>query len=450
MVKHFVQETHNELDRRTTAIANKRRKTTLKIGVDKHTNSDNSGIMSYRRTKKRFGKFRLFVVAGAALALQTAPQPTMAASEPEWLTVVNLYRASAGLGPVTENPAASQGSIAHSQYLLKNRVISHGEDVGAPGYSAEGVRGGETGNVATGSGEKVGERSTIEGWMTAPFHGLAMIEPYPQPHGYGLVVSGSRWASTLSHSWDSYRTPGADSSLDPLRLAVGAVERAFPEMRNSGFEAALRGVTIVVTYPKRRFSVVGDTVRELLGGEPPFPTVVWPGNQSAVPLVRYAGSEWPDPITACKGWTSKAGLPLLIHRSMPTSVAEATVTDSDGTPLQLCLVDSGTYKHPDPEQEEYAKGLLETDAILIPKNPLTPGHTYKVHAELADGEVLDWTFGTTTDGSIKLPPGTAMEGRAIPGVPFQPVEPQPTKSVAKKPSKSPAKATPIKRPAKKR
>jgi Cysteine-rich secretory protein family len=399
--------------------------------------------MRNRTAIKNRYRLSLLVILSTAIATNLVSQPTLAATEPEWLTVLNLYRASARLGAVTEDPTASSGSVAHSQYLLQNRVISHGEDSGKPGYSAEGVRGGETGNVATGSGAKVGQRETIEGWMTAPFHGLAMIEPNSQRFGYGLATSGMRWASTLSHSWDAYQSP-SDVGDGPLKLAVTAVQRTHPDVNKSSMEASQRGINIVVDFSGRRFVVIGETVRELKADEPPFATVVWPADTSAVPLVRYAGSEWPDPITACKGWTSKAGLPILIHRSVPTAVISATVTDTNGTPQQVCPIDSESYTNPNPADEKYASGLLEMDAIIIPKNPLIPGHSYKVHVELND-EVLDWTFGTTTDGSIKLPAGSPLEGTAMPGVAFQPVTAQqaktavPTKS-ASKPKPAPKKS----------
>ncbi len=401
--------------------------------------------MSKQRTQRRLAKFALYVLAATTLTSQARVQPALAAPEPEWLTVLNLYRASAGLGSVTENPAASEGSTAHSEYLVKNRARGHGEDPGRPGYSAIGVRGGETGNVVTGSGGKVGERSTIEGWMTAPFHGLAMIDPNSQRYGYGLVSNGSRWASTLSHSWDGYAEPGSGGAT-ALEAAIATVERTYPDVNKSSIEASQRGMNMVVNFSGRRFLVVGEKVRELQREEPAFSTVVWPGNGSGVPLVRYAGSEWPDPITACKGWTEKAGLPILIHRSIPTLVKTATVTDTNGASLPVCSIDSDTYTNPDPGDQDYASNLLETSVIVIPKNPLTPGHSYRVQVKLEDGETLDWTFGVTTDGSIQLPPGSPLEGRSIPGTPFQADAVKQAKPATTNSPKSPAKPAPVKKP----
>jgi hypothetical protein len=63
--------------------------------------------------------------------------------EPEWLTVVNLYRASAGIGPATENLAASAGAKAHADYLVKNRAGGHDEYQNRPGFSREGLRAGQ-------------------------------------------------------------------------------------------------------------------------------------------------------------------------------------------------------------------------------------------------------------------------------------------------------------------
>ena len=416
--------------------------TTITIGVDNGFRSGEAESMRYRTTKKNRYRLGLLVILATAIGTQLAPQTTLAATEPEWLTVLNLYRASAGIDAVTENPTASQGSLAHSQYLLQNRVMGHGEEPDLPGYSAEGVRGGETGNVASGLGAKIGQRATIEMWMTAPFHGLAMMAPNSKTYGYALTTSGTRWASTLSYGWDSYKVPG-DESTDPLKLAVDAVERAHPDLSNTSMNASLRGSTIVVNFSGRRFVVSGESVRELQPGEAPYPTVVWPSNKTAVPLVRYAGSEWPDPITACKGWSSNAGLPILIRRSVPTKVVTATVTDTNGAPLQVCAIDSSTYRNPNPDDQEYAAEILKTNAIVIPKNPLLPGRSYRVRVELADSdlsiETLDWVFSTTTDGSIKLPPGSPMEGRATPGAPFQPVRAQATTPSAAKTVKPPVK-----------
>jgi hypothetical protein len=384
-----------------------------------------------RTTKKRRSGLGLFVVLSTLISTQLASQPTLAATEPEWLTVLNLYRATAGLAPGTENPAASQGSRAHTSYLLTNRSVGSGEAPDTPGYSQNGVRADATGIVSNSSGA-IGQRQTIERWMTTPFKGLALIEPYAQPYGYGLEVRGSRWVSTLSHSWDSYRVPGSSAESDPLRLAVAAVERAYPEVSGSNMFADLRGVTLVVRFEKRRFLVVGESIRELRPDERAFPTVVWPGNGSSVPLVRNSGVDSSDLINACEGWTLDAGLPILIHRSVITLVNKATLTDTNGAELEVCSIDFETIVSPDSEEQTEFEELIENDAILIPRKPLTPGHSYKVHVELLD-EVLDWTFGTTTDGSIKLPPGSPLEGRTIPGVPLQPVK------AAKPAKKSPSK-----------
>ncbi len=418
----------------------------IKMVDDNRQNASETGVMLPRTARKSARRIGFLTVFSITVAAQLAPQPTLAATEPEWLTVANLYRGSAGLAPVTENPAATAGAIAHSKYLLKNRTISHGEVTGKPGYSSAGVQGGETGNVATGGGGLVGERETVEAWMTAPFHGLAMLSPNSQPYGYGLATSGLSWAATLSHSWGSYADPQAAEANSPLRNAVAAVERAYPEVAHTSWSAKLSGDTIVIEFSARRFLVSGEKIRELQTGEPPFASVVWPGNASSVPLVRYAGSEWPDPISSCKGWTETAGLPILIHRSVPTIIKAATVTDSStGAALIVCPIDAQNYSNPSADDTTYARRMLENDAIILPKFPLTPGHSYRTHVELADGEVLDWSFGTTTDGSIKLPPGSQLEGRAIPGIGMQPVTAVQAVAIAssKTPSKVPSAKTPI-------
>ena len=117
--------------------------------------------------------------------------------EPEWLVIANLYRASAGLAPVTENPEASAGAAAHSRYLALHRLIGHDEERSKAGYSPAGLHAGMTGNVFGGYGGLT-QRQTIKGWMAAPFHGLAMLDPHAKVYEYGAFTNNGYWAATLS------------------------------------------------------------------------------------------------------------------------------------------------------------------------------------------------------------------------------------------------------------
>src|SRR2546430_6635586 len=41
--------------------------------------------------------------------------------------------------------------------------------------------------------------------------------------------------------------------------------------------------------------------------------VFWPGNAVTVPLRTYSGGEFPNPLSACSGYGTPAGLPVFIQ-----------------------------------------------------------------------------------------------------------------------------------------
>jgi uncharacterized protein YkwD len=390
---------------------------------------------------------RVALLLGGLMSINlatTAPSTAANAAEaqsPEWLTVVNLYRASAGLSSVTENAEASAGAIKHSAYLLRNNIIGHDEDPKDPGYSAEGKRAGLTGNVATGYGRLPGQRATIEEWMTAPFHGLGMLSPDSKNFGYGLVGTKKGWASTLSVFWDDYSDPDATGNgTGSIEAGYQAVLAKYPELKNRGYSGESRGARVVIEIDGRRFSVVDGVVTELAPASPGdanpsngAPTVVWPGNGTSVPVMRYYGGEWPDPMTSCKGFGNKVGLPLLIRRGRPTEIASASLTDATGVAQTLCTVTAETYRNPNAKDQEYASYILSGgEAFIVPKAPLMPGKSYRAVVDLTDGEHLDWTFSISTDANIHLPDGHPLAGQVTPGTPSQTGTKPPTKTPAKK------------------
>ncbi len=368
------------------------------------------------------------VFAGLALAvavvLPTASTAHSAeiAAEPQWLAVANLYRATAGLPAVTENSAASIGAQKHSSYINANRIIAHDEDPALAAYSPEGRRAGLTGNVANGFGGDVpSQRFLIEEWMTAPFHGLAMLNRDSTNFGFGFSGDGQGWGSTLSVGWDGFVEGPISHSV--LEQTVQTVLAKYPDLANRGYRVDSNGTRAYVVIERRRFSVVNGVVRELMNGEDEAgAAVVWPGPGSQVPLNRYFGGEYPDPIVSCAGWSNRSsGLPILIRRGKPIELQSATLTDSKGVAVDVCTISADTYKSPDPTEEKYARSLLhgEGSVIIIPKVPLVFGETYRVVAKTTNGETYDWSFGTSSDGAVHPPAGNVLANALTPGVPSQ-------------------------------
>ncbi len=369
----------------------------------------------------------LVVVAGVGVGF--AP-PARAQSDPVWLTVVNRYRALSGLDPVVENPEASAGALRHSSYLHRNRIIGHDEDPADPGYSAEGRRAGLSGNVATGYGRTPDDRAIVEGWMAVPFHGIGMLGPSFQRFGYGRFAAKSSWAATLSLFWDER---GASDDVDITKFdavfdaAYAALRAQIPDIDANGSSAAMRGTRVAISAGGRTFIVDGSTVTEIPGGGAPdavlataiapgLRTIVWPGDGTGVPLVRYSGSEYPNPLTSCPGYRTPVGLPLYVARGRDTELALVTITDDRGKTFPSCVLSAATFANPDPVAQALGRSVLGGYGAvsILPRTPLEFGRTYRVEVMTTDGERIGWSFRTTVDEIVPVA-GSPLAAQPTPG-----------------------------------
>jgi hypothetical protein len=206
------------------------------------------------------------------------PAPPFIAPNAAWLSVVNYYRAMAGLSAVTEDPSLSPGARNHSCYMLYNG-ISHDETPGLTGYTASGDTAGNQGNVAVSSGLDATARDQVELWMTGPFHAIGVLRPGLRSVGFGQC------RLTNTPTWHSAAT------LD----VFGGMNWNAPRPANA---------------------------------------IVWPGNGTTTNLNRFV-AETPNPVTYC-GWTGGAGLPVIAM--MPTTfgrLVSTTITGPSGR-LQTC------------------------------------------------------------------------------------------------------------------
>ncbi len=217
---------------------------------------------------------------GVESARAEAIPPFIPADAP-WLTVVNYYRAMAGLGPVSEDPALSGGAANHSCYMLFNG-ISHDEVPGRPGYTDSGDIAGNNGNVAVSSVVGTSARSHIELWMTGPFHAIGILRPNLARVGYG-------------------QCDNADTS--PWRS----------------------GATL-------------DVLNGLTSGPRPAEPILWPGNGTTTSLTKFI-TESPNPLDYC-GWTGGAGLPVMALMPEPVSSISVAMSGPSG-PLETCGLYSG-------------------------------------------------------------------------------------------------------------
>ena len=280
------------------------------------------------------GRTMRHIALACALSLLVAA-PTFAApgiAGDDWLTYTNTIRALANLPPVTENATWSAGAVKHNLYMIANG-LTHPETPGAPGYTPEGNEAGNNGNVFSGTGTYT-FRDAIDSWMTGPFHGAGIIDP---------MLSQSGFAITASNSGDS-----AAATMDVLR----------------GRQA------------------------------PPTSPVMFPGNGKQMPYRTYDGTEQPDPLSGCAGYTATAdapsGAPIYLLLAATPNVTASTLTKDGGGALPVCEIDETNYS--DPAQQDLGRGVLAMRhaVILMPQAPLSVG-TYRVSIT-SGGMAYMWSF----------------------------------------------------------
>jgi hypothetical protein len=258
---------------------------------------------------------------------------------PEWLTIVNGYRALSLLPPVTENTVWSDGDWKHARYMVKTDQITHDEDNNSPWYTPEGDEAAHSGNVMVSSSSSATDRSAIDLWLQGPFHALGILDPALLQSGFGSyreADGGWQMAATLDVSRGQGAIPGS------------------------------------VKFP-----------------------ILWPGNGVSFPFNSYNGGESPDPLTSCSGYSAPTGFPVIIQLG-PGNITPNVTAHSfarGGTALVHCIYDETNYSNPDGGSQSLVRSILNArDAVvLIPRQPLSAGQTYTVSIT-ANGQTYIWTF----------------------------------------------------------
>ncbi|MCW5889548.1 MAG: hypothetical protein KIT14_03255 [bacterium] len=258
----------------------------------------------------------------------------------DWRATVNGFRGLAGLPPVAENPDWSAGAAAHAKYAVKEDVVGHSENPISPFFSEAGLLAAQNGNVAGTSDAHPPVAWAVDLWMTGPFHAIGVLDPVLATSGYG----------------------------------------AYSEADGGDVQSA----------------AVLDVIRGRTGGDLglPFP-VVFPGNGTTLPLGRYAGGEFPDPLASCPGYTPPTGPPLLVLAGPSGTLTALGVTSllRDGTPVAHCVYDGGTYVNPDAGSQSTARNVLaaRSAVVVLPREPLVQGAVYDVSVVM-NGAVVGWRF----------------------------------------------------------
>jgi hypothetical protein len=285
------------------------------------------------------GRVRATLTIGASLLgsilLTVAPATHAAAASPAWLDRFNAWRANANVPALAENTTWDQGDYNHSVYMVKDDQVTHYELSNLPYYTVIGDTAARNGNIQVSSTTSMADDSAIDWWMAAPFHELGMMDPRLSSTGFGSYRE-------VKSGWQ------AGFTLDVLR--------------GNSFQGG--------TYP-----------------------VLFPGNNSSMPLTSYKGGEFPDPLSACSGYSAPTGLPITIQvgGNVTTTVGAHAFT-GNGAPLTHCVIDSN---NPSLGSSLKSRGAV----ILIPQQPLQAGVSYTV-ALTVNGVPYTWSFGVTSDNTI--------------------------------------------------
>ncbi len=277
------------------------------------------------------------VILNAAPAGDTT-NPDPVPEKGDWLIYLNYYRSLGGLAPLTGNPEWSQGAWLHSRYMVKNDYIGHSEDANNSWYTPSGDDAARSSNLVVSYSDSATDQEAIDSWMQAPFHSVGILDPQLFEAGYG-----------------SYREKDGGFQMG------GALD-------------VLRGLG------------------ELLSSVQ-FP-ITWPADGVAVPLTSYF-NEYPDPLSSCAGYSSPAGLPIILQIGAGDMTPEVTSHSFVHGEVNLdhCVFDETTYTNPDAGARSLGRAILDSrDAIvLIPRDPLTPSETYSVSIT-ANGKSYNWSF----------------------------------------------------------
>ncbi len=122
-----------------------------------------------------------------------------------WLGRLNHYRESAGLPPLSEAAALSDGDAKHARYLIANKAAMirsgkidasiHDEDASAPYFTPEGKAAGALSDidaVYTDPPETPESPWAIENWITGPFHRMWLLNPGAAPDRLWAILRARR------------------------------------------------------------------------------------------------------------------------------------------------------------------------------------------------------------------------------------------------------------------
>jgi hypothetical protein len=288
--------------------------------------------------------------AAASTPAMRHASPAEIAAAKVWLEPLNHYRVMAGLRTVEPDPALSAADASHARYLVENfadrikaetlGIEAHTEDPAKADYSPAGAKAAAASDVEEGYSHRdewLTPSAAIAGWISVPLHRLWLLNPNLLRAGYGQYCHAGVCVGALDVGTD----------INPVREAIA-----------------------------------------------PYPQAIrFPPDGAAVPM-RSADGEWPDPLTACAGYSYPTGLPITLQlgSNVDPKLTAYSLKSGGGAAVEVCGFDAASYTNPDPLQQRRARTVLGIfgTVIVIPRAPLASG-AYTVSIT-ADGREYKWSF----------------------------------------------------------
>jgi hypothetical protein len=319
-----------------------------------------------------------------------SPNSSIAASSPlqepfpSALVRWNYYRASAGVPPIAADPMLNEAALHHAKYLVNNHIdagdavikngrivetgwnaSAHAESVGNPWYSEDGEKWAEYASVIRGTA-RVTDGTSLVDEQASRLDTFAVLDPQLVTVGFGIFCDKDDCAGVII-----YRRGLSKSQF--LALYEGNGMAWNPMLGTMPFtEARLRR------------------------------PIESPASGMQYPSRAYRGGEYPDALSGCHGYSVPAGVPIVLQLGAPiegddVKVSSNTLTEN-GSPIETCAYDATTYANPDGYQQSRSRELLHNygAVVVIPKNPLQPGHLYTVSI-VADSQPYTWSFSVAPD-----------------------------------------------------
>jgi hypothetical protein len=258
-----------------------------------------------------------------------------------------------GLRAAESDPALSAGDSAHARYLVKNfgdpikagrlGAEAHSENTSLPFASVAGGRAAAASDIEESANPENSSstlpRMSLDGWMSLAFHRFWIINPGLRTAGYGQFCEDTVCVAGLD-----LLSGAANIPPDPA---------PFPQ--------------------PLKFPPAGGTTR-----------------------LNSSGNEWPNPLTACPGYSAPTGLPITLElgtmMDVHMSAYSLTLIGAVPAALEACGFDAASFANPDPAQQSRVKDLLHHfgAVVVIPRAPLIAGN-YSVSIE-ANGRAYAWSF----------------------------------------------------------